>query len=383
MMNAGRIFSLRRTGRTARNPARAEFAPTAPCLHGVVQVALWSTIQIIVGLIKPILHRNGRGGIPTGFADRNPRPLRPSFTSAVRSVIRRRGKPGVSPAVRSAFTLIELLVVIAIIALLIGILLPALLLAQKNGYISATESTMSSISIGLEQYHTDFNMYPPSSATRYTGSSTPTPPLLYTAGGEFPIPAGAAYDYLAEALLGYEPGNNGNGAYGDGAGAPYTGTRAGIQAYKGFSMSGSPQVYGPYVSLTASSITPDAASPGCYYFGDSFPPQSAAAMPILYYTPDMTPAPVGTTIMNYTSPTTADDIFNAADDSAAPGGASGFTQTDTAFLALLGATNTSGATPNLTEQGQTILGSNTFLLVSAGPDGKFFTGDDIVQSGRQ
>ncbi len=271
--------------------------------------------------------------------------------------------------IRRGFTLIELLVVIAIIALLIGILLPALLLAQKNGYISATESTMSTISIALEQYHTDFNIYPPSSAVRTS--------KLYTAGG-FPIPKNAAYDYLAEALLGYEP----VGA--DGAGAAYSGTPAGIQAYKGFTVSGSPQVYGPYVSLTASSITPDAAQAGVYYFGDSFPAQTGGALPILYYTPDMSPAPVGTTIMNYTSPTTADDIFNTADDSAAPGGAGGFSTSDTAFLALLGATTGSGSSSaNLTVAGQTILGSNTFLLVSAGPDGKFFTGDDIVQSGRQ
>ncbi len=278
---------------------------------------------------------------------------------------------------RRGFTLIELLVVIAIIALLIGILLPALLLAQKNGYVSATESTMSTISIALEQYHTDFNMYPPSSAVR--GQT------IYNNGG-FAIPQHAAYDYLAEALLGFEPG----GAGGDGAGEGNTGTPAGIQAYKGFSMSGSPQVYGPYVSLTASSITPDAppgggnTSSGVYYFGDSFPPQSAAAMPILYYTPDMSPAPVGTTIMNYTSPTTADDIFNMADDSAAPGGAAGFSTSDTAFLALLGATTGSGSSnADMTVAGQAILGSNTFLLVSAGPDGTFFTGDDIVQSGRQ
>ncbi len=271
--------------------------------------------------------------------------------------------------IRRGFTLIELLVVIAIIALLIGILLPALLLAQKNGYVSATESTMSTISIALEQYHTDFSMYPPSSAVR----SSP----LYSGVG-FPIPEHAAYDYLAEALLGFEP----VGA--DGAGAPYSATPAGIQAYKGFTMAGSPKVYGPYVSITASSITPDAGNPGVYYFGDSFPPQSAAAMPILYYTPDISPAPVGTTIINYSSPTTADDIFNTADDSAAPGGAGGFSASDTAFLALLGATTGGGSSnPDMTVAGQTILGSNTFLLVSAGPDGTFFTGDDIVQSGRQ
>ena len=258
------------------------------------------------------------------------------------------------------------------------------LFAQKNAYESSTQSTMSTISIALEQYHTDFNMYPPSSAVRTS--------KLYTSGG-FPIPENAAYDYLAEALLGYEPGSTG----GDGAGAPYSSTPVGIQAYKGFSMAGSPQVYGPYVSLTASSITPDpgattadAPAGSLYYFGDSFPSQTGAPLPILYYTPDMTPAPVDTPIVNYTSPTTADDIFNTADDSLAPGGGAFSKNAPTggsspgqvdgpAFLALLGDTNGN----NYTVAGQTILGSNTFLLVSAGADGTYFNGSNIVMSGRQ
>jgi prepilin-type N-terminal cleavage/methylation domain-containing protein len=282
--------------------------------------------------------------------------------------------------IRRGFTLIELLVVIAIIALLIAILLPAVLLAQRNAYESSTQSTMSTISIALEQYHTDFNMYPPSSAVR-------TSPIYPSSG--LPIPVDAAYDYLAEALLGFEPGSTG----GDGAGAAYSSTPVGIQAYKGFSMAGSPKVYGPYVSLTASSITPDAAQAGLYYFADSFPASGTStagqSLPILYFTPDMSPAPVGTTVINYNSATTADDIFNTADDSAAPGagafsptapaGGSSSGQVDgPAFLALLGATN-----GNATVAGQTILGSNTFLLVSAGADGTYFNGSNIVMSGRQ
>lgn len=280
--------------------------------------------------------------------------------------------------IRRGFTLIELLVVIAIIALLIAILLPAVLLAQKNAYESSTQSTMSTISIALEQYHTDFNMYPPSSAVR----AGP----IYNSATSFPIPQYAAYDYLAEALLGYEPGGTG----GDGAGAAYSAGAppVGIQAYKGFSMAGSPQVYGPYVSLTASSITPAPAQAGVYYFGDSFPAQTGAPLPILYYTPDMTPAPAGTTIIG-TNAGSANDIFNTADDKAAPGGAafsptaptsgSSSGQVDgPAFLALLGATN-----GNTTAAGQTILGSNTFLLVSAGADATYFNGSNIVMSGRQ
>jgi len=293
---------------------------------------------------------------------------------------------------RSGFTLIELLVVIAIIALLIAILLPALLLAQRNAYSSSTQSTMSSIGIALQQYHTDFHMYPPSSAVRSTSPTSGSGTPIYNNGG-FAIPSGAAYDYLAEALLGFEPGGTG----GDGAGAAYSSTPLGLQAYKGFSMAGSPQVYGPYVSLGASSITPDAnaTSAGApagsvYYFADSFPAQTGAPLPILYYTPDMTPAPVGTQILNYNSPSTANDIFNLADDNAAPGagafspnpptnGATTGQVDGPAFLALLGATNGSA---DVTVSGQSIVGSNSYLLVSAGADGTYFSADNIVQGGR-
>ncbi|MGC8553570.1 MAG: type II secretion system protein, partial [Phycisphaerae bacterium] len=75
--------------------------------------------------------------------------------------VRRRGMPvGLNPTARfraraAAFTLIELLVVISIIVLLIAILLPAIMYAQREGYISATTSNMKSISIALQQYHAD------------------------------------------------------------------------------------------------------------------------------------------------------------------------------------------------------------------------------------
>ncbi len=276
---------------------------------------------------------------------------------------RRRNSCGFGPG----FTLIELLVVISIIVLLIAILIPAVLLAQKNANIAATQSTMSSIGIALQEYHTDFNMYPPSSIVR----AGP----IYNGGSGFIIPQYAAFDYLAEALLGFEPASSG----GDGAGATSNSPILGIQAYKGFSMAGSPKVYGPYMSLGASSITPDPNAAGAYYFCDSFPPQAGAPSPIVYYTPDLTPAPTGTAIMGITS-TSGTDIFNSYDNSAT-GGAAGFETTDTAFLSLLGAKGPAGTIANY-QAGETILGSDSFLLVSAGPDGTFFTGDDIVSSGR-
>lgn len=80
----------------------------------------------------------------------------------------------------NGFTLVELLVVIAIIALLAGLIFPAVSSVQNKARKSKAKSMIQSLSVALKMYQNDFGYYPaPSDVGASSGANA-----LYVALGK-------------------------------------------------------------------------------------------------------------------------------------------------------------------------------------------------------
>ncbi len=259
---------------------------------------------------------------------------------------------------RQGFTVLELIVVIALIALLAGILIPALAWAIRDAKGVSATGQMRGIAEALDVYHSDLGGFP---------DSTDVDAGVSLNGS---MPQNAAYDLMAESLTGYLPAQYDSlRDYKQWQASLSTPTPLPQPPDMGFEPSMVlPKIYAPFMPIKYLMKDPFRGNPSVYYFPDGFNGNGASTVksnPILYYSVCGQPG-------NTFSDTPGMATFCGLDNSA--------------WVDNLGTTNKPVDPASRYVQGINLVDipvlnvpvCHHFLLVSAGPDGQFFnskTGD--------
>lgn len=178
---------------------------------------------------------------------------------------------------KRAFTIMEVIVVIVIITLLAGVIIPALSWAIRDAKGVSATGRMRSIAEALDVYHSDFSVFPDSSAVDYGTSLNGT------------IPQFSAYDLLAESLTGYLPAQYDSLADYQGYQAKLRGPNP-IPPYPTYGFEASmlsQKIWAPFMSPKDLMQDPFHGNPTpVYYFPDEFNGNGSSTVksnPILYY----------------------------------------------------------------------------------------------------
>ena len=307
-----------------------------------------------------------------------------------------------------AFTIVELLTVMAVIALLIGLLVPALSMVKDYGKDIQQKSQFHSVGVGLEMFKTEFGNYPES----FDNISPTTPAAVAPLTADL-LHYGGAHK-LAEALVGYDllgvhpkSGFRSNGqnyfpASLPGFGGGYlnvynttNGIQAGTVYYEADGNANINARKGPYVDLENANAFQLRDIYGtntagfnplntvlCDVYAKSRTSGKKTGMPVLYFR-----ANVGNNFQDVTDALTyTNDIYNLDDNFQLL--SLGTAETVAKDHKLMDTTTNSEYTnfEQIILNQQVLSASNvkrpyragTFILISAGKDGIYGTSDDIT-----